>query len=310
MKHVRIYLTEKCNASCPWCFNKSSRNNQNMDTEKCKKFLSYCAKNNVKSLGIFGGEPTVHPDFIEIWNYAYPLFDEITLYTNGLNRAVLSQIPLSENKRLNVNFYHLNHIDPKWLKQSSLSTEVVIGENTNADALLDKIKRIYKEVQEVNGSVFFNLTIDCTLNIFKHKDAVLPQFDKILDFALANPDYKCGVDHKYPKCCLPESMVKKIHALCGGGIGNNKELFLCNPIERKTPLITSDFKARTCPQYDGNSIDVFKEDGSIIPFTQLSNFIAFEIIDRLKSLKNTSCAMCDYFMSECNGGCFSYKFKH
>ena len=97
-----------------------------MDTEKCKKFLSYCAKNNVKSLGIFGGEPTVHPDFIEIWNYAYPLFDKITLYTNGLNRAVLSQIPLSENKGLNVNFYHLNHIDPKWLKQSSLSTEVVI----------------------------------------------------------------------------------------------------------------------------------------------------------------------------------------
>lgn len=277
MKHVRIYLTEKCNASCPWCFNKSSRNNQNMDTEKCKKFLSYCAKNNVKSLGIFVGEPTVHPDFIEIWNYAYPLFDKITLYTNGLNRAALSQIPLSENKGLNVNFYHLNHIDPKWLKQSSLSTEVVIGENTNADALLDKIKRIYKEVQEVNGSVFFNLTIDCTLNIFKHKDAVLPQFDKILDFALANPDYKCGVDHKYPKCCLPESMVKKIHALCGGGIGNNKELFLCNPIERKTPLITSDFKARTCPQYDGNSIDVFKEDGSIIPFTQLSNFIAFRV---------------------------------
>lgn len=42
----------------------------------------------------------------------------------------------------------------------------------------------------------------------------------------------------------------------------------------------------------------------------ISNFIAFEIIDRLKSLKNTSCAMCDYFMSECNGGCFSYKFKH
>ena len=70
MKHVRIYLTEKCNASCPWCFNKSSRNNQNMDTEKCKKFLSYCAENKVKSLGIFGGEPTVHPDFIEIWNYA------------------------------------------------------------------------------------------------------------------------------------------------------------------------------------------------------------------------------------------------
>ena len=37
---------------------------------------------------------------------------------------------------------------------------------------------------------------------------------------------------------------------------------------------------------------------------------AFEIIDRWKSLKNTSCAMCDYFMSECNGGCFSYKLKH
>ena len=55
---------------------------------------------------------------------------------------------------------------------------------------------------------------------------------------------------------------------------------------------------------------VFKEDGTIIPFTQLSNFIAFEIINRLKSLENTSCAMCDYFMSECNGGCFSYKFKH
>lgn len=310
MKHVRIYLTEKCNTSCPWCFNKKNRNNQNMDTEKCKKFLSYCAKNQVKSLGIFGGEPTVHPDFVEIWNYAYPLFDQIILYTNGLNRDILSKISLSEDKGLNVNFHHLDHIDPKWLNQSSLSTEVVIDRNTDADVLIDKIKRIYREVQDVGGNIFFNFTLDCTLNIFKYKDAVLPQFDKILDFALAHQDYPCGVDHKYPKCCLPESMVQKIYILCKWNMDDDKNLFLCNPIERKTPLITSDFKARTCPQYDGNFINVFKEDGTIIPFTQLSNFIAFEIFDRLRSLKNTSCAMCEYFMTKCNGGCFAYKFEH
>lgn len=310
MKHVRIYLTEECNASCPWCFNKHSRSNRHMDTEKCKQLLDYCAKNQVKSLGVFGGEPTIHPDFVEIWNYAYLLFDKITLYTNGLNRDVLSQIPLSEDKGLNVNFRHLEHIDPKWLKQSSLATEVVIGRNADIDALIEKIKRIYKEVQEVDGSVFFNLTLDCTLNIFKHKEDVLPQFDKILDFALTHPDYQFGVDHKYPKCCLPEGMARKIHVLCGRNIDDDKELFLCNPIERKTPLITADFKARTCPQYDGHSIDIFKEDGTIIPFAQLSNFIAFEIIDRWRSLKDTSCAKCKYFMSECNGGCFSYKFKH
>ena len=61
-----------------------------MDTEKCKQLLDYFAKNQVKSLGVFGGEPTIHPDFVEIWNYAYLLFDNIALqaYQSGLTHRL------------------------------------------------------------------------------------------------------------------------------------------------------------------------------------------------------------------------------
>lgn len=311
MRQIRIYLTEKCNASCPWCLNKNSRNpNSDMDTEKCKKLIDYCVDNHIKSLCIFGGEPTIHPDFLEIWNYAYDKFDSIILFTNGLRKDILSKIQTCENKGFNINFNHLDKVEKSWIENSPLVTEVVITKTTKADAIIKKMEKIYQEVKEIGGEVYFNITLDCTLNIFKYKDDILPIFDEILNWAIEHPYYHFGVDHKYPKCCIPNYIVEKINNICKRDTKDSKDLFLCNPLNRKTPLITSDFRIRTCPQYDGNYLNLFHEDGSIISYAQLSNFIAFEILNRWKSLKNTSCAECEYFMSECNGGCFSNKFKH
>lgn len=146
MRQIRIYLTEKCNASCPWCLNKNSRNpNSDMDTEKCKKLIDYCADNHIKSLCIFGGEPTIHPDFLEIWNYAYDKFDSIILFTNGLRKDILSKIQTCENKGFNINFNHLEKVEKSWIENSPLVTEVVITKTTKADAIIKKMEKFIKK---------------------------------------------------------------------------------------------------------------------------------------------------------------------
>jgi uncharacterized radical SAM superfamily Fe-S cluster-containing enzyme len=84
-----IEITEVCNLKCPVCF-ADSNNTFSLPLEKVKEMIDLYVKceGEPEVLQISGGEPTLHPDIIEILEYAgekgikYPM-----LNTNGIKLA-------------------------------------------------------------------------------------------------------------------------------------------------------------------------------------------------------------------------------
>ncbi len=82
---MHLYLTNKCNLSCPHCymFSGTAKNNE-LDTNEVKKLISdFVNIGNGLVVTLSGGEPTLRPDFDEIVKYAYSAGLEVKLLTNG-----------------------------------------------------------------------------------------------------------------------------------------------------------------------------------------------------------------------------------
>lgn len=75
---VQFELTYECNNYCLFCYNvwKSPYNGKNQEQQRLLSFKQICGViDHLKSTGVFqiyftGGEPTLHPDFCEILEYA------------------------------------------------------------------------------------------------------------------------------------------------------------------------------------------------------------------------------------------------
>ena len=91
--HCRIGLTNKCNLRCKFC-NFHSENEKDfydefsfedfMDKDRMISFLDDFSKNGGKAITLCGsGEPTIHPDYVEICEYANKVGIQIGLITNG-----------------------------------------------------------------------------------------------------------------------------------------------------------------------------------------------------------------------------------
>ncbi len=84
---VILELTTFCNLKCKHCFYQNS----NEFISKCFikkketfKLIDKFKLNGIDKLVLTGGEPTIHPDFIEIAKYAKDQISKVTLCTNGV----------------------------------------------------------------------------------------------------------------------------------------------------------------------------------------------------------------------------------
>jgi len=83
---IRVYyeLTRRCNLRCKFCFNNSGNSLPNeMNLNDIKSTLRELRKDNVFDIRFSGGEPTLHPNWYEIMNYAKELGFTVSMNTNG-----------------------------------------------------------------------------------------------------------------------------------------------------------------------------------------------------------------------------------
>ena len=99
---MNILLNNYCNLQCPYCFQWKvlKQKHQNITIENFKWLLNFLEKSNEHEVRLIGGEPTLHPQFIEILQEQ--LFDDnierIHIFTNGtFNERILKQI-INQNK--------------------------------------------------------------------------------------------------------------------------------------------------------------------------------------------------------------------
>jgi radical SAM protein with 4Fe4S-binding SPASM domain len=102
---LNFILTNKCNNTCKFCF--SQKNEAQLKYSNFKKIFNlYLALTDTtpKTIGILGGEPTLHDDFFKILKYSVTNSDKISrlqLFTNCnypfyYNKKILETIKLSK----------------------------------------------------------------------------------------------------------------------------------------------------------------------------------------------------------------------
>lgn len=90
-------LTTRCNLSCSHCYSSSRPDiiqSNFMTPEYWRKTFRWAQSKKYEQLQFIGGEATIHPDFVELLQYACDLGFDVEVFSNGvsLNRKIRSQL--------------------------------------------------------------------------------------------------------------------------------------------------------------------------------------------------------------------------
>ena len=82
---IKVQLTEKCNYTCSFCFNRQGNNSScgDMQKETAKKIISKIASEGIEKVRFTGGEPLLHPNLFELLSFAKSKGLETMLNTNA-----------------------------------------------------------------------------------------------------------------------------------------------------------------------------------------------------------------------------------
>ncbi len=82
----RIYfqITRNCNLECNYCFIKAEKGAADVPTESVYKVAEFMGQNGLMEVRLTGGEPTVHPDFLNIMHKFKQEGVYVSVATNGI----------------------------------------------------------------------------------------------------------------------------------------------------------------------------------------------------------------------------------
>ncbi|HCP12399.1 MAG TPA: radical SAM protein, partial [Planctomycetaceae bacterium] len=85
-----LEISSSCNLTCPWCYASSRPGGVHVTVEDCRRAIDFLVQyeGRPEILQLSGGEPTIHPQFVEILDYAcrQPI-DIVMINTNGVRLA-------------------------------------------------------------------------------------------------------------------------------------------------------------------------------------------------------------------------------
>ena len=284
-KAIRVYITERCNANCPNCFNANNRMNKEMSLSDFTDLCKYLKKNGYDHLKIMGGEPTLHKEFPEVIRIAQEYFMTISIFTNGLLDSV-KKIKLREHDSIiyNFNFNKALTIEKMFFPiGGTRAFEIQVTPKTNEETLVTRILELTKNVD-----VRISLTLDCTANIFHEKASVVPKLRYIEDKLLEN-NKSFSYDHKIPLCYLYKT---------GLHISNNHK---CTT--KDAGLIGADLSFRFCNQHSKILINL-KNENEFLPWAIVDNYIKKSFYEIQSKALEQYCINCVFYDSKCNGGCW------
>lgn len=95
---LSIVLTHACNLNCKYCLYKGRKGT--IGPELVKNLLKEARQLKYKSVSFSGGEPSLHPNFMEIMEYASKLGFKIEIVTNGTNLKTKDLLKLRKIRNL------------------------------------------------------------------------------------------------------------------------------------------------------------------------------------------------------------------
>lgn len=322
-----IALTTYCNLHCPYCFADTmikTEDIKNITLEQFKKTLDWIGDANDK-IGLIGGEPTLHPQFMEIlqiineYNKTAIGEPHFVLFTNGIyldkyiqylpnNMDILINVNQPEAMTVDQHNRLINNINIlyklRWLNTINGSGKVTIG--CNICEQIDNYDFIWNITKKFNiQEIRFSVTAPTLKNQLLNKDLYYNNMkSKFIDFVAdaiennvrLNPD--CN---QIPPCYFDEEELRMISEVAVDGFIDYPK---CEPVIDITP----DFKASNCfGAYGLINCEDFNN------LQEIERYMLFKIMCP-KILANNSgkCSECDKFKKmQCQGGCLAFSnYKH
>ncbi len=308
---ANLSITNVCNKQCVYCFANDTKNEYGksyMDEHTFDMALAYLKRSGLMQVRLLGGEPTLHPHFIEFVKKSLDNDFSIMLFTNGLmNNKVLEFLATIPTKKISIllNTIHPienNHsgMERQQHTMRTLGRKVIAGVNLySAKQELDYLLNYIKE---------FNLKKEIRLGI---SHPVLSQNNTFLH------------PKDYPK--IGKNIVEFKYKVKANGIrlGFDCGFVPCMFGSEYFDLLSEELKkAGTCCH---PIIDMLS-DGSFISCYPLNNLKKLMIHDELDAnmlihsfeialapYKDIGiypyCTSCQLFKSRCNGGCIASRMQ-
>jgi len=303
-----ILLSERCNASCPHCINADQRNQKtHMDEKKLKILIEDLLSDNFNNLKLLGGEPTIHPNFLELYPYFQSKFKQVTLFTNALNDNV-KKITLRPSDYITYNGYFIDsHFDTeKFLPRNPVPFLRTIQNVINTNFDFDKFKeralfvRDFFHSAKLERNYVMALSLDCTEDIFAHAEELNKIFIDILRF-IAKNNVTTTTHRNAPVCFFVNPELIRLRKLCQNSFFPHH---ICD-VSYGQAIIDTDFNLKYCdrmPRIIGN---VFKNEFETIDFEAFKMLMYQGYLWKMQDNYNHKCHGCKLWGKECNGGCYA-----
>ncbi len=317
---MNLILTNECNRNCPYCFAKLKLADRETQGSEQRAFISlenvatcldFLERSHCRTIRLLGGEPTLHPHFVEIVHRCVERKFEISIFTNGLWDDATCESILK-----------IRTDDP------SVALKILFNVNEPQDwspAEKERIPGALRAAGSIGG---------CGFNIYREDFSVLfvadlvetYQLDKTLRLGLASPifgtensfispdqmkaigsrlveqlgelekhDIIAGFDCAFPLCMFDTESLGKLTLFTYGfesacdfpvDIGPDLSVWPCYPLSGFSQRSLLDFADRD------EIKEHFKE--------QLHMFDGFGVFDE--------CVDCRFLKrAQCCGGCLAYK---
>lgn len=313
-----IILTTECQRKCKYCFAKDNQDApMKFEIENFKKAIDWLEGENafIDRVGLLGGEPTTHPEFINFLDHTLSRRLNTTIFTNAMvedQQLILDVIKIAQKNEVkhtdNLSFcVNVNEDKYRSRKERRLQTRFldILGRvsalsfnifepDCNFGFLVDLIKRFH-----MIPAIRFGLAAPLgNRNKFIAPEHYSEIAKKITDFSSLTKKnkIKVGLDCGFPRCMFTDeqrntildSGVDLFSFDCGPTIDiyPNLEIGVCYPLSRVMKVKMSDFNN----------------------YNELYDYWEKEM-DKLKPIYD-KCYDCQYYSNrECGGGCKAHRIN-
>lgn len=306
--NIDLFITQNCNLSCVFCGAWKEDCYLEQDLPFIKHALDVATIKGYKFVTLSGGEPFLHPDILEIIQYAHELGLWVNITTNGL---LIDQAAIDKLKSKSVNL--------------RISLHSLIKEKYNSIVKADAFDRVMSTINLLKkNNVYYSL--GCTL--FEDNFC---EIEKLITFAYNNhaqyirfspvvgildgTDYSCDYTYYFNTLLEISKNILKIQPT----IATSK-----NVISDKNFLLEY-MCSRPCPAASKSFIIIDTDKNVIpcqfvldphykIPFCNEKSFDSMyemkkELVSKQTFPVGSKCEQCLY-SKKCHGGCWANKITN
>lgn len=320
-----ININRTCNLRCKWCYAKGSKYSQVMAIDDAYELLEVLHEYGIKTINLIGGEPTQHPNFINIVKQIKQMGIRCSVVTNGLlfkDAKFLNKVKEAGVDSINVSVKGICNDD--YLKHTGFAVyDDVVQSIKNVinshipltvsyvltDESIDNIEIVMKTFRDIGVKSFYislcNPTIcndkiyddDIQIKEIIHKFIAFYNnfsFDGIFNFKL---------HQNLPMCFWPNDFIKKLNA-------NNHIITTCILLSRSGLVFDENANLILCNSLYDYQIGAFRKDYKNAE--ELSRCLNSEktlsLYRELLKSPSHKCKTCSQF-SFCAGGCILQRFN-